>query len=390
MVAANGRGLDGFFTSLRQGRTGLRTIQRFDTSSLATRIGGEIDLETLEFPPALKKGYMWNRVQDAKAFLMWEAIRQIRSLIPKHCGLISTIGLERVDLDVLTGKTHDQKPVCPEVPPTILPELLWKTAGFSGPVWLQVSACAAGTIALGTAFRAIRNGACDVLVAGGADSLLFPYGIHAFNSLGALSEKNELGAKALAPFDKHRSGTLLGEGAAYLLLEEFEHARARRRRPLAEVFGFGASMDAYHPVMPDPSGQGAEQAMRNALADGGISAEKIDYINAHGTGTFHNDLMESKAILSVFGDRGRTLPVSSSKTFFGHLLTAAGAVEAAATLLPLIEDIIPPTLHFQTPDPDIPLDCVPNQSRKGEVRLAMTNSYGLGGQNASLIIGKPV
>ena len=387
VVCACGIGPEAFWDALARGTSGLGPIRRFDSSRLATRIGGEVDLPNLAAPPSGDR-LTWNSLENTKAFLAWEAIRQIHHLVPKESGLITTVGLERIDLEAITGTLVPEALICPEVPPVVLPGILWRKAGFTGPVSTQVAACAAGTLAIGQAFRLIRQGWATSLVAGGVDSLLFPFGIHAFNSIGALSEKNERGAAALMPFDRHRSGTLLGEGAGYLLLEEAEQALQEGREPLAEILGFGGSMDAFHPVMPDPTGRGATLAMTRALEDARQTPDAVDYINAHGTGTWHNDVMEAKAILTVFGDRGRVLPVSSSKPFFGHLLTAAGAVEAVASLLPFRRGLLPPTLHWQTPDPDIPLDCVPETGRETRARVVMSNSYGLGGQNASLLFGR--
>jgi len=206
--------------------------------------------------------------------------------------------------------------------------------------------------------------------------------------LAALSEKNELGAAALAPFDKMRSGTLLGEGAGFLVLEDAAAEKQRGATPIARVLGYGASMDAHHPVMPEPSGAGAATAMLAALADAGIAADAVDYINAHGTGTAQNDVMEARAVERVFGARSRALPVSSTKAVTGHMLTAAGVVEAIACLLPLTRQLLPPTLHHRVADPDIPLDVVPNTARPLAARVVMSNSYGLGGQNASLLFGR--
>ncbi|MBF0501033.1 MAG: beta-ketoacyl-[acyl-carrier-protein] synthase family protein [Candidatus Riflebacteria bacterium] len=400
IITAAATGMEAFFDALAAGRSGLGLIQRFDTSCLATRVGGEVDIERLSPPPPLFSSQIWNRPRDTKAFLAWEALRQIIATpgLSPETALISTVGLERIDLDALIAATAaaeatpgapPPEPICPEIPLTQLPGLLWRAAGFTGPISIQAAACAAGTIALGTAFRAIRAGSCDRIVAGGVDSLIFPYGIHAFNSIGALSERNEIGARALAPFDLKRSGTLLGEGAAYFLLEEEAAARARCAPILAEVAGYGASMDAHHCVIPDPTGRGAAAAMRAALADARLTPDSIGYINAHGTGTPHNDAMESRAIFDVFGEYAAMLPVSSIKPFVGHLLTAAGAVEAAASLLPFARGLLPPTLHFENPDPACKLDVIPNVAREGRPQYVMTNSYGLGGQNASLILSAP-
>ncbi|HNV70523.1 MAG TPA: beta-ketoacyl-[acyl-carrier-protein] synthase family protein [Candidatus Ozemobacteraceae bacterium] len=387
VICACGHDGDSFWNALSRGESGLRAIRRFDTSTLVTKVGGEVDLTSLDKPPCTVR----SPIEDTKAYLAWNALQQILHLVQKEDALITTVGLERIDLATIVGADTETatSPVCPETPPVVLPARLWGAAGVRGPVATQVAACAAGTLAIGHAFRLIRSGWATGVVAGGVDSLLFPFGIHAFNSIGALSEQNERGAAALAPFDRFRSGTLLGEGAGYVMLEELDRAIRLGHTPLAEILGFGGSMDAYHPVMPCPNGLGASLAMRRALDDARLAPERIQYINAHGTGTWHNDVMEAKAILQVFGDRGRRVPVSSTKPFFGHLLTAAGAVECISALLPLTRGLLPPTLHWRNPDPDIPLDCIPETARPdSEIDVVMSNSYGLGGQNASLVFGR--
>lgn len=408
VVCAAGLDTDAFFDALAAGRSGIGPIQRFDATHLATRIAGEVDLERLELPPASflerivadgRPPLPFDRVRESKALLAWNALRQVSSGLPASAGLIATVGLERVDLERLIATAVQEaaapavagigEPLCPEIPLIALPGRLWRDAGFTGPVTIQAAACAAGTIALGAAFRAIRSGRADCLVAGGVDSLLFPYGIHAFNSLGALSERNDLGPAALAPFDKNRTGTLLGEGSAWLVLENLDSAIARGVAPLAEIVGFGGSMDAHHYVMPDPGGVGAASAMRAALRDAGLSPESIGYVNAHGTGTPQNDAMECLALREVFGNHLDGMPVSSIKPFVGHLLTVAGSIEAVASLLPFVRGVLPPTLHFATPDPACPIDCVPNQARPGRPEYVMSCSYGLGGQNGAIIFKRP-
>lgn len=389
IVCAAGTTTGAFFDALVEGRTGLGPIRRFDTSALAVRQGGEVPLAGLQAPPPLPGRAAWDPVIDTKAWLAWNALRQIIEDVPPTAGLCTTMGLERVDISSVIHSNPSVSPICPEYPLTLLPGALWRTLGFTGTVRIQASACAAGSMAIGTAFRDIRSGRADALVAGGTDSLLFPYGIHAFASLSALSERNDLGPHALAPFDRNRCGTLLGEGAAFLLLEERESALRRNRPVLAEILGFGASMDAHHWVIPDPTGAGAAAAMRAALSDAHLAPEEIGYLNAHGTGTHHNDLMEARAIGDVFGERAAALPVSSTKPFTGHLLTAAGAVEAVASLLPFMRGYLPPNLHLTTPDPDIKLGIIVEGARPAHPAAVMSNSYGLGGQNAVLIFGNP-
>jgi 3-oxoacyl-[acyl-carrier-protein] synthase II len=395
VVSPIGNGEKAFFDGLAAARSGIRPFTRFDATWLATKIGGEVNLADLAIPPDPLFPSQQALV-DTKSLLAFNALQQIAREIPVAAAFFCAVGLERVDLDVVcahrratqhTPSPHD--PICPEIPPVVLPHLLWKTFGKTGPVAVQVSTCAASTIALGTAFQGIRQGTHDAAVAGGVDSMLFPYGIHAFNSLGALSERNDLGAQALSPFDAKRSGTLLGEGAAFLLLESEASLERTGNTPLAEIKGFGASMDACHPVMPDPQGAGLVASIHGALRDAAIPASAVDYVNAHGTGTHHNDLMETAALYQVFGERAAQMPVSSVKPFFGHLLTAAGAIEVAACLAAFTRGQLPPTLHFSTPDPGCRLDVIPNQPRSATVNLILKNSSGFGGQNASLLLARP-
>jgi 3-oxoacyl-[acyl-carrier-protein] synthase II len=410
IVCALGYDLPSFFSGLRGETSALKILSRIDTTGLATRVAGEVAFDRLVPPPPLssRAKRSWDPILDPKAFLAWTALKQLplspgevdvmlhppnrkhgsetkNGLMPMFC----SVGLECVDISALSSALPEM-PICPEYPPTLLPGMLAVALGTLGPTFVQASACAAGTIALGTAFRSIRAGLFPAAVAGGVDSMLSPYGIHAFNSLSALSERDDLGAAALAPFDRKRSGTLLGEGAAFLLLESEASLLVSGRVPLAEIVGFGGSTDAFHPVMPCPDGRGAVEAMQHALADAGLTPDQVDYINAHGTGTLQNDRAEALAIMTLFGERGRQVPVSSSKPYFGHLLSAAGAVETVGCLLPLTADILPPTLHFTTPDPECPVDCIPNKCRSARPNIVMKNSYGFGGQNASLILKKVV
>jgi 3-oxoacyl-[acyl-carrier-protein] synthase II len=435
VVSPIGNGETAFAEGLAAAKSGIRPFTRFDATWLATKIGGEVNLCDLAIPPEPLFPSQQALV-DTKSLLAFNALQQIAHCIPVSAAFFCAVGLERVDLEavcahrlaratgqadtagmpdsgapVLAGSSspanqprdsrgfpeffrsqEDAPPlasICPEVPPVVLPHLLWKNLGKTGPVAVQVSTCAASTIALGTAFQSIRSGMHDAAVAGGVDSMLFPYGIHAFNSLGALSERNDLGPQALSPFDAKRSGTLLGEGAAFLLLESEASLERSRNTPVAEIKGFGASMDACHPVMPDPQGAGLIASIRAALQDAALPAAAVDYVNAHGTGTHHNDLMETAALYQVFGERAALMPVSSVKPFFGHLLTAAGAIEVATCLTAFTGNRLPPTLHFSTPDPGCRLDVIPNQPRAATVNLILKNSSGFGGQNASLLLARP-
>jgi len=255
-----------------------------------------------------------------------------------------------------------------------------------GPSFNVLTACAASTQALGEASEQIRHGDADVVVSGGAHSMIHPYGVTGFNRLTALSTRNDEVETASRPFDLTRDGFVLGEGASVLILEEYEHAMARGATIHAEIIGYGASADAFRITDQDPEGDGAATSMRAALSDAGLEPKDIDYVSAHGTGTKQNDQVETRAIKAVFGERAKQVPVSSVKSMLGHLIAAAGATELITCILAIRDQVLPPTTNLHTPDPDCDLDYVPNEPRKANVKTVMSNSFGFGGQNNTLII----
>jgi len=257
--------------------------------------------------------------------------------------------------------------------------------GVRGPAFNTLTACAASTQAIGEAAMIIRHGDADVVISGGAHSMIHPLGVTGFNRLTAISTRNDAYETASRPFDLTRDGFVLGEGASILIVEDLEFARARGATILAEITGYGCSADAFRITDQDPAGAGAAASMTNALADAGIRPDEIDYISAHGTATKQNDQVETRAVKSVFG-RDTTVPMSSTKSMFGHLIAAAGATELITCVLALRDQVLPPTTNYQHPDPDCDLDCVPNTPRKHAVRTCMSNSFGFGGQNNTLII----
>jgi 3-oxoacyl-[acyl-carrier-protein] synthase II len=261
--------------------------------------------------------------------------------------------------------------------------------GACGPAFNVLTACAASTQALGEATMQIRRGDADVLISGGAHSMIHPYGVTGFNRLTALSQRNGDCATASRPFDMTRDGFVLGEGASILVLEERQHALSRGATILAEIVGYGASADAFRITDQDPEGAGAAAAMLAALADAGLAPKDIDYINAHGTGTKQNDQVETRGIKAAFGEHARRVPVSSVKSMVGHLIAAAGATELITCVLAIQHQMLPPTANLNTPDPDCDLDYVPNKPRPAKVRICMSNSFGFGGQNNSIIITAP-
>jgi 3-oxoacyl-[acyl-carrier-protein] synthase II len=260
--------------------------------------------------------------------------------------------------------------------------------GAKGPNIATSTACAASSHAIGEGMHAIRSGVCDVVIAGGAEATITPLGLGGFCTMKALSTRNDDPGAASRPFDKDRDGFIMGEGSAILILEELERARHRGAKIYAELVGYGASADAHHVTAPAPGGEGAVRAMTAALADAGVPASAIDYINAHGTSTAYNDLYETMAIKTVFGDRAKAIAVSSTKSMTGHLLGAAGAIEGMFSSLALKEGVIPPTMNYTTPDPECDLDYVPNVPRRQAIRYAMSNSFGFGGTNSVLLFGR--
>src|SRR5690606_30732495 len=248
-----------------------------------------------------------------------------------------------------------------------------------------VTACASGTNSIGDAFRVIQQGGADMMITGGTEAAISPLAMAGFCAARALSKRNDEPERASRPFDKDRDGFVMGEGVGIVILEELEHAKARGAKIYAELVGYGCTGDAHHITMPAPEGDGARRAMEAAIKDSGLDKSEIGYINAHGTSTEYNDKFETMAIKAVFGDRAYSVPVSSTKSMTGHLLGAAGGIEAIVSVLALHDQKIPPTINLDTPDPDCDLDYVPNEAREGKIEAAMSNSFGFGGHNAVLV-----
>lgn len=266
------------------------------------------------------------------------------------------------------------------------PGMISMRYGARGPNYATVSACASSAHALGLALRSLRNGEADVMIAGGTESTVTPLCMAGFASMKALSERNDAPEKASRPFDADRDGFVLGEGAGILVLETLEHARARGAPILGEFAGFGQSADAYHMTAPVPGGEGAQLAMRHALADAGVSPADIDYVNAHGTSTPANDATETAALRALFGDHADALVVSSTKSMTGHTLGAAGAIETMVCLLACRDGVVPPTINYETPDPECDLNYAPNRAVTRDVGVALSNSFGFGGHNVALVV----
>jgi 3-oxoacyl-[acyl-carrier-protein] synthase II len=258
--------------------------------------------------------------------------------------------------------------------------------GLEGPSFNTLTACAASTQAIGEAMNMIRRGDAEVMISGGCHSMIHPFGVTGFNRLTALSTRNESPQTACRPFDRMRDGFVLGEGAGMLILEELSHARGRGAKIQGEVVGFGSTADAFRITDIHDQGRGGIAAMRVAIADAGLKPENIDYISAHGTGTLENDKIETLAIKSVFGERAGSVPISSVKSMLGHLIAAAGACELITCVLAIRDNMLPPTMNISTPDPACDLDYIPNQARKANVQTCLSNSFGFGGQNDTLVV----
>lgn len=387
------------FTSWRAltaGRSGIGPITRFDATDFPCRIAGEVkDFDPLNY---LDK----KTVRKVDRFITYavaagdEAGRMAglgdgnadrnRTGVFIGSGIGGFETIEREHHKYLTEGPRKISPFF--IPASIINE----AAGYvsirlnaAGPNCATVTACAAGAHAIGEAFKIIERGDADVMVAGGAEAAITPMGVGGFAAMKALSTRNEEPERASRPFDRDRDGFIIGEGSGILILEELEHARRRGIEILAEIIGFGQSGDAFHITAPPEDGEGAARAMLAALKDAGLSPSQIDYINAHGTSTPANDPIETRAIKAVFGEHAYQLAVSSTKSMTGHLLGAAGGLEAVVTVLALKDGIIPPTINLENADPECDLDYVPNQARSGDLEVAMSNSFGFGGTNVALV-----
>jgi 3-oxoacyl-[acyl-carrier-protein] synthase II len=394
-----GNTADEFWAGLLEGRSGIGPITRFDTTGYPTRIAGEVKgFDELKYvdkkdarrlDPYLKYAVACSVMAVEDSGLDTGRVDGTRFgvLIGSGIGGITTL----LDgQDTLRDKGPDR------VSPFIIPMLIVNMAaglvsmrfGAKGPNSSVVTACATGNHALGDATRIIQRGDADVMIAGGAEAIIVPLTIAGFSSMKAMSTRNDEPEKASRPFDAGRDGFVCGEGGGIVILESLEHAQRRDARIYGEIIGYAATADAHHMTAPDPEGDGAARAMQGALRDAGLQGPEVAYINAHGTSTPYNDKFETLAIKRVFGDHARRLAISSTKSMTGHLLGAAGGVEAIATVLALHHGVLPPTINYETPDPDCDLDYIPNQARKQDVDVALSNAFGFGGTNATIAFRK--
>jgi 3-oxoacyl-[acyl-carrier-protein] synthase II len=401
LITPLGCGIQQTWEGICKGTSGIDRITSFDASEFPVQIAAEVkDFDPEDFIErkeikkmdvfiqyALGAGTM--AVEDARLTINEDNADRIGVIVGAGIGGINTI--ERYH-SVLLENGHRR------ISPFFIPMLITNLAagqismrfGARGPNSCVTTACAAGTHAIGDAFKIIQRGDAEAMIAGGSESAITPLTIAGFANMKALSSRNEAPQKASRPFDLERDGFVIAEGAGILVLEELQAALKRRARIYAEVVGYGMTADAYHMTAPDPEGRGVINCMRMALRDAGILPQGVDYINAHGTSTPYNDKHETMAIKQVFAAHAYKVAVSSTKSMTGHLLGAAGGVEAAFCALALLEGIIPPTVNHETPDPECDLDYVPNHARPADVNIALSNSFGFGGTNACIVLKKYV
>ena len=399
LVTPVGTGKKRFWDALMEGASGAAEIGSFDASNLPVRIACEVrDFDSSDYMTPREAGRMdrFCQLAVAAASLAWDDAGCSTLPDPERVGVIigSGIGglstIEREHAGFLQGGPRRVSPfMVPKLMPNAAAAAVAMKFRLFGPNFAPTSACATGAHAVGEAYRYIKHGMCDAMITGGSEAAITPLTVSAFARMGALSRRNDEPQLASRPFDAERDGFVCAEGAGILVLESREHAERRGAEILGTIVGYGASADAHHVTQPDPDGHGASLAMRAALADAGLAPDEVDYLNAHGTGTPYNDRVETIAIKETFGVEAKRLPVSSTKSNVGHMLGAAGAVEAATTILALRESVLPPTINLHNPDPECDLDYVPEGPRRVEAEVGLSNSFGFGGQNACLAFRTP-
>jgi len=398
VITPIGKDLASFWDSLKNGRSGIDCITSFDTTDIDCKIAGQVkDFVATDY---------FKNPKDARRT---DRYSQLAMAAAKGAVADSGIDLEKVDRTrfgtIVGSGIGGLQTLCDQhtilmnkgpkrISPFMIPMMISNMAsglismefGLGGPNFSTTSACATSCHAIGEAWRMIQHGDADLFLCGGSEASVVPIGMAGFSAMKALSTRNDEPQRASRPFDKDRDGFVMSEGAGVLVVEELEHAKARGAHIYAEIAGYGLSADAYHMTSPLPEGEGAARCMKMALEKSGINPDEVDYVNAHGTSTGLGDICETKAIKAVFGDRAKNgLVVSSTKSMTGHLLGAAGAVETAACVLALTQGIIPPTINLDEADPECDLDYVPKVAREKKVRVALNNSFGFGGHNATLI-----
>lgn len=400
VVSPVGNGVKDFFKSLKSGESGIRKISRFNTEGFSSRIAGEVDIDISEFISRKEERNfdLFTQYAVAATSLAVDDAHLGKEILANNSERIGVIiasgigGIESLEKEVKVLNERGPGRVSPFLIPKIISNMASGNVairyGLKGPNFSVVSACASSAHALGISLDLIRTGKADLILVGGTEAPITPISVAGFSSMRALSKRNDEPEKASRPFDGERDGFVIAEGAAVLVLESREHAISRGAKVYCELKGYGFSDDAYHMTQPDENSEGAILSMENCLRDAGLSGQDISYINAHGTSTKLNDELETEAIKKVFGKRSYDIPVSSTKSMTGHLLGAAGAMEAAATALSINKDIIFPTCNLENPDPKCDLDYVSEGMRKVKLEAAISNSFGFGGHNATLAFKK--
>jgi 3-oxoacyl-[acyl-carrier-protein] synthase II len=395
VISPIGSGIEKFWSSVKEGKCGIDEITAFDTTDFTVKMAAEVkDFDPKDFMDKKEAKRMDRFCQfaiGASQMAIDDSGLELEKINNKKLGVIIGSGVGGINtIEREIAKLHNKGPS--KVSPFFIPMIISNMA--SGLVAIRfeakgvnlsvVSACASGSNAIGESFRKIQSGVCDIMIAGGSEASVTPATIAGFSSMTALNTSTDKN-RASIPFDKERSGFVMGEGAGMLIMEDYDHAVARGARIYAEMAGYGATCDAHHMTSPDPEGKGAAGAMNEAIEDAGIEKEKVAYINAHGTSTPYNDKFETVAVKNVFGDYAKNVPFSSTKAMTGHLIGGAGAIEAIVTIMAIKDSFIPATINYEVPDPDCDLDIVPNVGRDADVEYAISNSLGFGGHNASLL-----
>lgn len=396
VVSPVGIGVEAFWQSLINGVSGIARITRFDASRHDCQIAGEVKgfdpLAYLEKKDVRKTDLFIHFAIASALMALEDSGLKIEEGNQDRIGVFVGTGMggipaleESHKILLERGPSRLSAFFIPSMIPNMASGQISMRFGLKGPNSCVCTACATGNHAIGDSFKIIQRGDADVMIAGGSDAVITPLCIGGFSAMKALSTRNDEPERASRPFDRERDGFVMGEGAGLLVLEALDHAQARGARIYAEVVGYGMSADAYHMTAPAPNGEGGIRSMQMALKDAGLRPEEIDYINAHATSTPAGDLNETQAIKQVFGEHAYRLAISSIKSMTGHLLGAAGGIEAVATVLTIDRHLIPPTMNYEFPDPECDLDYVPNKARQADVRAALSNSFGFGGTNATLV-----
>lgn len=398
VISSLGIGCDKFWEAIKNGENGISTITKFDTTDISTKVGAVVENFDPEAYLDKKESKRMDRFTQfalsAAKIAMENSGLEIENIDKTKMGVIVSSGIggiETLEQQHTVLMEKGAKRVSPFFIPMMIPNMasgrISIELGAKGFIGCSVSACASGNSAIGDAYKVIQRGDANIMITGGAEAAITPLSFAGFSTMKAMSA-NEDPNKACRPFDLNRDGFVMGEGAGIIIIEELEHAKSRGAKIYAEIIGYGCTSDAYHITAPAPGGEGAERCMNMAVEDAGIKISDIDYINAHGTSTPYNDKNESAAIKSLFGEHSKKLAVSSTKSMTGHLLGAAGGVEAIITSMALKDGFIPPTINYCAPDPECDLDYVPNIGRKADIRYAISNAFGFGGQNVSIAFKK--